>query len=367
MFGTQMHGVTFGVLITQMTVLFTQLLFVLSRPNDTSRIRFLFLILGYMIFNLCSGFYPTANLTYDTLIPYIVCVVLEGAFCVYFLHYTCKEYGISFEHSPFYKVRTLAYLITGGFFVCFMLSYLLFKDIMLSRKLFLSLTIMISCLYCIQVGKRLFHNYKNQYRTTPPSKLQRYNLIAVGTALCSLAMLPVILMFANQQWIIISIVNTGFIAMATMYLITFVHQAVEESMLLEITNKREGHSNFSIAIPQLIVNDIERQLDLFEKNKEFLKPKVTTIVLAKRFGTNTKYLSKIIKLKKGKKFKPYINDLRIAYVKEHLAEDEQFRQYTLKAIAKEVGYNSAEGLAGAFFKKENIKLSEYIKKVRDNN
>ena len=68
---------------------------------------------------------------------------------------------------------------------------------------------------------------------------------------------------------------------------------------------------------------------------------------------------------KGKSFKQYISDLKLDYIKYRLEVDEKFRNYTQTAIADEIGY-TADALPKAFFKKEKIKLSEYIKKIRDN-
>ncbi len=67
---------------------------------------------------------------------------------------------------------------------------------------------------------------------------------------------------------------------------------------------------------------------------------------------------------KKKTFTDYINELRINYVLKRLNVDKQFRNYTLKAMANEVGFRTTDAFAQAFFKKERIKLSYYMKKVR---
>lgn len=164
------------------------------------------------------------------------------------------------------------------------------------------------------------------------------------------------------------VVNFGFIIMMSVYIIDFVHQAQQETkILLDITKKQESSSknnNSAIEISQEIVVSILHKLKKFEDNEEYLKNKITVTALAKKFNTNTKYLSKTVNAYKKKNFTDYINELRVNYVLKRLNSDKQFRNYTLKAMANEVGFNTTDAFTHAFFKKESIKPSEYIKKLR---
>ncbi len=85
--------------------------------------------------------------------------------------------------------------------------------------------------------------------------------------------------------------------------------------------------------------------------------------MAKSFGTNYTYLSKVINLQKGKHFSNYINDLRIVYAYQELKKDPKLRNYTIKAIAKECGFKSAESFSKAFLKKTGIYPSHFIKSL----
>lgn len=115
-----------------------------------------------------------------------------------------------------------------------------------------------------------------------------------------------------------------------------------------------------------IITGILEQLQVFESKKDFLSQDITLHSLAKAFGTNYKYLSKVINLYKEKRFSSYINDLRVVYAYYELKTNSKFKRYSIKAIAKECGFNSAESFSKAFYKKFGIYPSFYIKQLDKN-
>lgn len=119
----------------------------------------------------------------------------------------------------------------------------------------------------------------------------------------------------------------------------------------------------SVGISEEVVAYILSRLDKFETKKAYLKPNITTISLAKTFNTNSKYLSRIVNIYKKKSFSLYINELRIDYVVEKLQADKRLRTYTINAIAREIGFNTAEAFSKAFLKKTGIYPSYFIKEL----
>ena len=55
--------------------------------------------------------------------------------------------------------------------------------------------------------------------------------------------------------------------------------------------------------------------------------------------------------------------MRIDFVIEKLKTDEVFRRYTIKAIAMEVGFNTAEAFSKSFFKSTGIYPSFFLKEL----
>jgi AraC-like DNA-binding protein len=134
-----------------------------------------------------------------------------------------------------------------------------------------------------------------------------------------------------------------------------------------IKRKTVKDSSLNGGISITIIEEILSQLDLFEHDKNYLKLNISLNEIAKKFGTNSTYLSKVINLKKDKNFSQYINDLRIGYAIEQFEVNPKFRKYTIKAIAGECGFKNAESFSKAFYKKWGIYPSYYLKELDNKN
>ncbi|MCT8340343.1 helix-turn-helix domain-containing protein [Flavobacteriaceae bacterium TK19130] len=116
-------------------------------------------------------------------------------------------------------------------------------------------------------------------------------------------------------------------------------------------------------IPSHVIKNILDELEKFEEINGFIDSNITLHSLAKKFGTNERYLSKVINIKKGKHFPTYLNDLRVDYAVEQCKTNSIFKKFTIKAIAQECGFNSAESFSRAFYRKLKIYPSYYIKNL----
>jgi AraC-like DNA-binding protein len=112
-----------------------------------------------------------------------------------------------------------------------------------------------------------------------------------------------------------------------------------------------------------VVKDIMGKLERFEQQRQFLLHDISLQGLAKKFHTNSNYLSRIVNMKMERNFSQYINDLRIEYSIKEVLSDTKLRKYTIKAIAEESGYANAESFSRAFYKKNGIYPSYYIKNL----
>lgn len=143
---------------------------------------------------------------------------------------------------------------------------------------------------------------------------------------------------------------------------------VEKSNNLEELNEikqDQEEKEKAIDLPIEMVNEILKKLSEFESNKKYLLPNLKQTDLAKQFGSNSSYLSKIINFYKGKNFSQYINDMRIDYAVNKLKKDKKFRKYTIKAISEEVGFNNSESFAKAFYNNTGLQPSYFIKKIEE--
>lgn len=120
-------------------------------------------------------------------------------------------------------------------------------------------------------------------------------------------------------------------------------------------------------ISQETVQQIIRHLEKFEKDKKFLQKEITLAMLTVRFNTNSKYLSKVIYHRSGKRFADYINDLKIDYLVELLRNSSVHRNYSISSLAEEAGFTSTTRFTNAFHSKTGISFSYFLKKLRKEN
>jgi AraC-like DNA-binding protein len=143
-------------------------------------------------------------------------------------------------------------------------------------------------------------------------------------------------------------------------------QKFEELMRKSITPKIEvKHEPIGITdINEETVKLLLKQLEKFEKDKKFIEKDLTSNKLATTFGSNVKYLSKIIYHYRGKKLVNYINDLKVDYLISLLQKDKILRNYTNKALAEEVGFSSTQRFANAFFARTGMPTSFFIEELK---
>ncbi|WP_188112075.1 helix-turn-helix domain-containing protein [Aquimarina sp. RZ0] len=128
----------------------------------------------------------------------------------------------------------------------------------------------------------------------------------------------------------------------------------------------ETINNIQNEIPKNISDAILEALNNFEKRKGFLKKGLSLRELANELKTNTKYLSKTINDHKNLNFNTYINQLRINYMIKLLQSNPKLRNYNVKHLAEEVGFNNAEAFSRSFRKVTGKKPSNYLKELLEN-
>ncbi|GAA4272258.1 helix-turn-helix domain-containing protein [Aquimarina gracilis] len=118
-----------------------------------------------------------------------------------------------------------------------------------------------------------------------------------------------------------------------------------------------------LKVPEKHVNYILEKLDVFEKERKYLTVGLSSQSLADDIETNVKYLSRVINHFKNKTFTNYVNELRIDHAVHELKENTTLQKFTIKAIAQEMGYSSAETFSNAFYRQVGIKPSYFIKQL----
>ncbi|WP_165983229.1 helix-turn-helix domain-containing protein [Chryseobacterium salivictor] len=115
----------------------------------------------------------------------------------------------------------------------------------------------------------------------------------------------------------------------------------------------------------IFVENILKQLELFENENKFLDSQVSQKSLSEELGTNSTYFSKIINTYKGKNFAVYISDLRLDYIIDHLKNDVKYINMDVKELARIAGFSSTENFSDNFRRKFDLKPSVFIKMMKD--
>ena len=137
-----------------------------------------------------------------------------------------------------------------------------------------------------------------------------------------------------------------------------------ELKIVQVNNEKIIEKLPASEINEDIIESLLIKLDVFEKSKGF-KDDITLDVLAKKLETNTSYLSMIINKHKNCSFPSYINNLRIDLAIELLQNEKKYRLYSIKGLAYEVGFTSAQTFSRAFLTKTGVNASFFVNELKN--
>lgn len=105
---------------------------------------------------------------------------------------------------------------------------------------------------------------------------------------------------------------------------------------------------------------LEKLLKHMDQQKAFLKPELTLSDLSEELNINTRYLSQVINEKREQNFMDFINNYRITLAQE-LLRKKSHQNYTVLAIAQEVGFKSRSAFYEAFKKQTGTTPASFRK------
>ncbi|WP_299158078.1 helix-turn-helix domain-containing protein [uncultured Tenacibaculum sp.] len=129
------------------------------------------------------------------------------------------------------------------------------------------------------------------------------------------------------------------------------------------SEEKEFTSANDIKIKDEQHQQIIKGLYKIEEKLYFLKDDFNLYNAAKKIGTNTTYLSKVIKEYKQMSFSDYTNELKINYIINRLSKDKKIRAYTTQAIGEIGGYKNAKSFTRIFKKYTGITPYQFIEKI----
>jgi AraC-like DNA-binding protein len=113
-------------------------------------------------------------------------------------------------------------------------------------------------------------------------------------------------------------------------------------------------------LPEKRKQEILKQLKIVINEKIYLDPRCSIDFLAKKTGTNSKYISQVINEDFGESFLNYINKLRIEEAKSILKK-QSTRLYSIEGVGNMVGFQSKSTFNNHFKKFTGMTPSQYLK------
>ncbi|WP_299680816.1 AraC family transcriptional regulator [uncultured Tenacibaculum sp.] len=138
----------------------------------------------------------------------------------------------------------------------------------------------------------------------------------------------------------------------------------EENIEIETPKEKESQK-VEYNIDEELEKKILTKIDTVDNELSFLKSDFTINTLAKALETNSTYISFVFNKNKNETFKQYYSRKKIDYIVEKLNNDKVYRNYSVQALAEEVGYTNASAFTRVFKKYMNITPSVYIKNLKE--
>lgn len=139
------------------------------------------------------------------------------------------------------------------------------------------------------------------------------------------------------------------------------NQNIENEQVTSIIKEKEETDLKTARTYSLTEKKLLKQLELFENQKQFLKP-LKLDELAQDFGTNRSTLSALLNKEKGN-FNRYLNELRINEVLKNLTENSELRKLSIQEIAENYGFANTKSFTQQFKVQTGLTPSYFIEQL----
>ncbi|MDF9801294.1 signal transduction histidine kinase/DNA-binding NarL/FixJ family response regulator [Catalinimonas alkaloidigena] len=233
--GTEMHMITFSIIMLELVILFFQLIYFLERPSEKSRLWYLILLYLLIQYNVMGGLFPADNIPIPIIAQNIMAYTSAIIMSMYFAFYFYKAFNL--EHFRWFAIYGTFNFVFLPFIATFIVPYLLTDNLTLSRKLF----VVVPFIYCLVFIFNITKAVRKKYRNSPEGEygsLFKERIISVYLALAFWISLPIITYFNGSQVLEVCMTNAGFLVMTITYIRSSVYNAKFEHRRLKISEQK---------------------------------------------------------------------------------------------------------------------------------
>ena len=257
--GTEMHMVTFTIVVFELVILFFQVIYFLERPSDTDRLWYLILLCLLIFYNVSGGLFPDSRYSLSIVIQNILAYSSAIIMSMYFAFYIYKAFKL--DRFRWFAYYGMLYFILIPFILAFVIPYSMTGNLEAARELF----VVIAFIYCLAILYTLTRSFIFKYRVTPEGErgiLFTERLVSVYLAVFFWLSLPVTTYFdSGQVWEVI-MANAGFFVMT----ITYLRSSVIRSKT-EYTRLQNSEENLQKLNEKLEERVSEQTLELKSANE----------------------------------------------------------------------------------------------------
>lgn len=268
---TELHLITFLVILLETVFFCHQIIYYLSRPSDKNRLYFLILLYLLIQHNLIGGLLPDKNIPIPIIIQNIAAYAVAFAMAYYFPLYFFKAFKLT--KMKFYAYWGSMLFLIGPFLLFFIVPYCITGDFALSRKLamiipfFYTLSFLSSLRFAIKI--------RNQELKNPVFKK---DIMGMYVAVILFGLLPLIAFFETNlndllapilhfhngsQVVEVITTNSGLLVMTILFIRQTVRQSRNEYQQLQESEKALQELN-----AELILKVKERTQELELANEK---------------------------------------------------------------------------------------------------
>lgn len=227
-FGTEMHIVTFNFIALEIAMVFYQLIYTLSRPEDKSRMWYMILLFLLIVYNITGGLFPDPQINIPIVTQNIIAYGSGFLMAAYFPYYFYK--GFDLPGLRFQAIYGVLLFLIVPYLIFFVIGYSINKNLDLAIEygiivpFFYSIILLLAILRAIRI--------KYQEHSTRTNFME---MVAVYCAVVPWSALTVFTYFHAGQLIEVIFTNGGFLVITIIFISKSITKArIEYEQLMEL-------------------------------------------------------------------------------------------------------------------------------------
>lgn len=259
-FGSEMHIVTFLIIIVQLIFLVNFTITSLKQRDSQSTNRFIWFTISLISYNFFSGIFPDSDIAIPLIAQYIVAYAVGLYTALYYVHYVYSEFDIG--HLRFFTLRNLMVVLISAFLFFFVIPLVLWRDISVAKYAFIFIPVAVAIAFLYKISIPL----KNLYREKQGAVNRFYrDRIATGyLALLSIVLMPIVVAAGDYQVVEQLTVNAGYFLLAVALIRINIYQDIKKEQFLH----RLGYTDNMEADKDIAILEFFARLDFSKREVE---------------------------------------------------------------------------------------------------